>query len=162
MREKRNNLSNISNNYNGQLKETMRTVNWYIIVHYIEAERQKWEACEARLAAQSDKAMKKIAELNDQSEARENTRLLSVSKESDETNEPVSSFVSPTVSHTHTNMIKEVSKSVILKGSDIETLADDSYSVSYPPVSMLNQLLLLYKYWLQWGRLKVNGVNGNI
>ena len=131
-------------------------------MHYIEAERQKWEACKARLAAQSDEAMNKIAELNNQSEARENTRPLSVSKESDETIEPVSSFVSPTVSHAHTNMIKEVSKSVILKGSDIETPADDSYSISYPPVTMLNQLPPLYKYWLQWARLKVNGVKGNI
>ena len=127
-------------------------------MHYIEAERQKWEACKARLAAQSDEAMNKIAELNDQSEARENTRLLSVSKESDETIEPVSSFVSLTVSHAHTNVIKEVSKSVIL----IETPAGDSYSISYPPVSMLNQLPLLYKYWLHWARLKVNGINGNI
>ena len=106
--------------------------------------------------------MNKIVELNDQSEARENTRLLSVSKESDETIEPVSSFVSLTVSHAHTNVIKEVSKSVILKGSDIETPAGDSYSISYPPISMLNRLPPLYKYWLQWARLKVNGVNGNI
>ena len=87
---------------------------------------------------------------------------MSVSKESDETIEPVSSFVSPTVSHAHTDVINEVSKSVILKGSDIETPAGDSYSISYLPVSMLNQLPPLYKYWLQWARLKVNGVNGNI
>ena len=33
----------------------------------IEAERQKWEACEVRLTAQLDKAMQRIAEVRDQS-----------------------------------------------------------------------------------------------
>ena len=39
----------------------------------LEAERQKCEAREAILVAQLDKAMKKIAELKDQNETRENT-----------------------------------------------------------------------------------------
>ena len=57
--------------------------------------------------------MKKNAELKDQSEARENTGLLSASEESDETIEPVSSIASPTVSHAHTDVSEEVSKSEI-------------------------------------------------
>ena len=37
----------------------------------LEAERQKWEAREARLTTQLDKAMQRIAVLQDQSEERE-------------------------------------------------------------------------------------------
>ena len=46
---------------------------------------------------------------------KENTILLSASEESDETIKPVSSIVSPTVSHAHTDVSEEVSKSEILK-----------------------------------------------
>ena len=53
----------------------------------------------------------KIAELKDQSEARENTGLLGVSEEGDETIEPVSNIASPTVSHAHSDVSEEVSKS---------------------------------------------------
>ena len=84
--------------------------------------KAKWEACEARLTAQLAEAIKRIAILKDQSEAREN-RLPSVSEENDENIELVSSFVLPTVSHTHTDVSKEViSKNKILKGSHIGTL----------------------------------------
>ena len=37
----------------------------------LEAERQKWEASEARLTTQLDEAMQRIAVLQDQSEERE-------------------------------------------------------------------------------------------
>lgn len=69
--------------------------------------KAKWEAREARLPAQLAEAIKRIAMLKDQSEAREN-RLLSVSEENDENIELVSSFVSPTVSHTHIDVSEEV------------------------------------------------------
>ena len=65
------------------------------------------------MVAQLDKAMKKIAELKDQSEARENTILLSAPVESDETIKPVSSIASSTISYAHTDVSEKVSKSEI-------------------------------------------------
>ena len=61
--------------------------------------------------------------MKDQSETRENTRPLSVQKESYESIKSVSTIVSPTVCQAHTDIASEevTSKSEISKGSNTAT-----------------------------------------
>ena len=121
-------------------------------------ERQKWEAREARLIAQLDEAIQRIASMRDQSETRRNTRPLSIA----ENIVSVGSITSLTVSHTHTDVVsKEVTDKNEIKRSDsalcekvkpavtIVLPVADSYVVSTSPVLMLNQLSPTY-YMIFW------------
>ena len=139
--------------------ERDRENNELIRYRAIEAERQKWEAREARLTAQLDEAMQRIAAVRDQSETRKNTIPLSIAEESDENTVSVSSIASPTVSHAHTDVVsEEVTDKSGIKGSDsapcesvkpaVTTVppVTDSYVVSTSPVPMLNQLPPITRY----------------
>ena len=145
-----------------QTTERDRENNEFIRYHAIEAERQKWEAHEARLIAQLDEAMQRIASMRDQSETRRNTRPLSIAEESDENIVSVGSIASLTVSHTHTDVVnEEVTDKNEIKRSDsalcesvkpavtIVLPVADSYVISTSPVLMLNQLSPTYymKFW---------------